>query len=108
MSANRRDPTIVRSRRRADRVLSRSNVGVHALGYVAATMRVAAEGGPTEKGGNHPPLESYPGKEDVLLGVHLTRVPFSVHVTYYRYLGSVPTGISGTLDWVNFSFEYRF
>jgi hypothetical protein len=40
--------------------------------------------------------------------VHLTRVPISVHLTYYRYFGSVPDGINSALDWVNFSFEYRF
>jgi len=35
----------------------------------------------------------YPGTQQGLLGLHLTRVPFSIHVTYYRYFGSVPAGI---------------
>ena len=69
---------------------------------------VPAEGGPTENGGNQSPLRPYPGRQEALLGVHLTRVPFSFHATYYRYFGPVPRGISSTLDWVNLSFEYRF
>jgi hypothetical protein len=69
---------------------------------------VAADGGPTENGGDRPALDSYPGKEEALFGLHLIRVPFGFHLTYYRYLDSLPTGIEGTLDWVNFSFEYRF
>jgi len=73
------------------------------IGYLAP-----AEGGPTESGVNQPPLEPYPGKEEFLFGFHVTRVPFSVHMTYYRYLGSSPDGINDSLDWVNFSFEYRF
>jgi hypothetical protein len=76
--------------------------------YHWITYMAAAEGSPTENGGNYPPFESYPGEEDVLRGLHLARVPFGVHLTYYRYLGSAPTDIGGTLDWVNFSFEYRF
>ncbi len=67
-----------------------------------------AEGGPTESGYIHPAVHPYPGTEQGLLGLHLTRVPFSIHATYYRYFGSVPAGIKGTLDWVNVSIEYRF
>lgn len=76
--------------------------------YNWITYLVAADGGPTENGGDHPGLDSYPGKEEALLGLHLIRVPFGFHLTYYRYLDPLPTGIEGTLDWVNFSFEYRF
>jgi len=76
--------------------------------YAWITYLAPAEGGPTENGGNHPALDSYPGAKQGLLGVHLTRVPFSVHLTYYRYFGSLPSGLNGGLDWVNFSFEYRF
>ena len=76
--------------------------------YNWITYLVAADGGPTENGGDHPALDSYPGKEEALFGLHLIRVPFGFHLTYYRYLDSLPTGIEGTLDWVNFSFEYRF
>jgi hypothetical protein len=34
-------------------------------------------------------------------------VPFSVHVTYYRYFGG-PEDVDSKTDWVNFSFEYRY
>ena len=67
-----------------------------------------AEGGPTESGYDHPGLRSYPGEQQGLLGLHLVRVPFGMHLTYYRYFGSGPEGIMGSSDWVNFSFEYRF
>jgi outer membrane protein LpxR len=72
------------------------------------TYLAPSEGGPTESGANQPVLRPYPGQKEVLFGVHLTRVPFSVHVKYYRYFASATPGISGNLDWVNFSFEYRF
>ena len=72
------------------------------IGYLAP-----AEGGPTESGVNQPPFESYPAKEEGLFGFHVTRVPYSVHMTYYRYFGSSPGRIHDSLDWVNFSFEYR-
>ena len=76
--------------------------------YSAITYLAVAEGGPTESGRNHPAFDSYPGKKEAILGLHLTRVPFSVHVTYFRYFASTPAGVDSTLDWVNFSFEYRF
>src|SRR6266850_2126324 len=76
--------------------------------YAWITYLAPAEGGPTENGGTHPALDSYPGAKQGLLGVHLPRAPFSVHLTYYRYFGSLPSGLNGGLDWVNFSFEYRF
>jgi hypothetical protein len=44
----------------------------------------------------------------VIAGFHLARVPFAVHVTYYRYLRQDGVGIEGSSDWVNLSFEYRF
>jgi hypothetical protein len=78
---------------------------------VARAMYIAylspAEGGPTESGYNHPKLEPYPGERVGLFGIHLTRVPFSVHVTYYRYFGG-PEDVDSKTDWVNFSFEYRY
>jgi hypothetical protein len=73
------------------------------IGYEAP-----AEGGPTESGYDHPALDSYPGTRQVLLGSHLVRVPFGFHLTYYHYFGSEPQGIDGSIDWINFSFEYRF
>jgi len=54
--------------------------------YNWITYLVAAEGGPTENGGDHPALGSYPGEKEVLFGLHLTRVPFSVHLTYCVFL----------------------
>jgi hypothetical protein len=76
--------------------------------YAWITYLAPSEGGPTENGGNQPAIRPYPGAKQGLLGVHLTRVPFSVHLTYYRYFGSAPFGVNSSLDWVNFSFEYRF
>ena len=68
------------------------------------------EGGATDNGGFHPGLESAPGDEQLLFGIHVTKVPLAFHVTYYRFLDkehfSEATG--GTLDWVNLSFERRF
>jgi lipid A 3-O-deacylase len=73
------------------------------IGYLAP-----AEGGPTESGYNHPKLDPYPGTEEMLLGLHFGKVPWGLHLTYYRYMGSPPKGIDSQPDWVNFSFEYRF
>jgi hypothetical protein len=44
----------------------------------------------------------------MLVGFHLARVPFALHVTYYRYYEQNDGGIQGSSDWVNFSFEWRF
>ena len=67
-----------------------------------------AEGGPTENGGHHPPLDSYPGSRQALAGAHLGKLAFGVHLTYYRYLEPVPRNVVGSIDWVNLSFEFRF
>lgn len=75
----------------------------HWISYLAG-----AEGGPTENGGYHPPLRPYPGTRDLLFGMHLLRFPYGFHVTYYRYVDSPPAGYLDKLDWMNFSFEYRF
>ena len=76
----------------------------HEITYLAG-----AEGGPTENGGEFPAFDSHPGRREVLFGVHCGRLPYSLHLTYYRYFGSaLPSGFDSTLDWVNFSFEYRF
>ena len=70
---------------------------------------VAAEGGDTENGGFHPPLVSTPGDRQVILGVHVAKIPLAFHVTYYRYVDHRVMGpIPSTLDWVNLSFERRF
>lgn len=67
-----------------------------------------AEGGETVSGERHPGLHPYPGEEEVAVGLHLSRMPWAVHVTYYRYFNQDNVGIQGSSDWVNFSFEYRF
>jgi hypothetical protein len=83
--------------------------------YVTLVGRVAyinhlapAEGGPTVNGGEHPGLDSEPGKVQMLVGYHFGRVPYSWHVTYYRYFREERIGIRATSDWINVSFEYRF
>ncbi|HET7608117.1 MAG TPA: lipid A deacylase LpxR family protein [Gammaproteobacteria bacterium] len=67
-------------------------------------------GGETDNGGFHPAIESAPGDKQVLVGIHVARVPLAFHLTYYRFFGdddfAARTG--GELDWVNFSFERRF
>jgi hypothetical protein len=67
------------------------------------------DGGATSSGGYHPGVDYERSPFQVLYGLHLSRAPFSFHLTYYSYYGEVlstPTGTS--LDWVNLSFEYRF
>jgi hypothetical protein len=79
------------------------------MGRAAAISYMAvAEGGATVNGGEHPPLRPYPGRYQMLVGFHLARVPFALHVTYYRYYEQNDGGIQGSSDWVNFSFEWRF
>lgn len=79
------------------------------VGRIAYISRLApAEGGETINGGEHPKLDSYPGKYQALLGYHLARIPFAIHLTYYRYFAQDELGIEASGDWINFSFEYRF
>jgi lipid A 3-O-deacylase len=67
-----------------------------------------AEGGETVNGGEHPKLPTYPGKYQMLTGFHLARIPFAFHLTYYRYFNQDRSGVNGSTDWINLSFEYRF
>ena len=77
------------------------------MGRAAYVTHMApAEGGRTVNGGEHPPLRPYPGRYVTLTGFHLARMPFAVHITEYRYLGR--SGVAGSSDWINLSFEYRF
>lgn len=66
------------------------------------------EGGETVNGDQHPGLDREPGMYQALLGYHLARVPFAFHLTYYKYFTEDKTGINGSTDWVNLSFEWRF
>jgi len=74
----------------------------------AVTYMAVAEGGATVNGGEHPALRPYPGRYQTLVGFHVARVPFALHLTYYKYYGQSDGGIKGSSDWINFSFEYRF
>lgn len=75
--------------------------------YAWINYLAPAEGGPTENGGSHPSFDP-PGKVQGLLGLHLVRVPFGIHITYFRYFDNPDPNLASSLDWVNFSFEYRF
>jgi hypothetical protein len=66
-----------------------------------------AEGGETENGGFHPKLRPYPGRYQALVGLHIARVPFAFHITYYHYFAQLSSEASSS-DWINLSFEYRF
>lgn len=64
------------------------------------------EGGETVNGGFHPEISPIPGREQVLFGAHVIRVPFGFNATYYHYLDE--EAFLSDRDWINFSFEYRF
>jgi len=76
--------------------------------YTWSTYLAPAEGGATENGGHHPPLDRYPGSRQALFGFHVGGAPFSFHATYYRYAEPLPNNIKGSIDWINLSFERRF
>ena len=79
------------------------------MGRVAHVTHMAlAEGGKTVNGGEQPKLRPYPGRYVTLAGLHVARLPFAVHVTDYRYYRQGRSGIAGSSDWINLSFEYRF
>ncbi len=68
------------------------------------------EGGPTDNGGFHPPFRSATRDEQLLFGVHVTKVPLAFHATYHRFLDDehflATTG--SKLDWISLSIERRF
>jgi len=72
------------------------------IGYLAP-----AEGGETESGYNHPSMDP-PAESDVVAGIHIVRVPFGVHFTYYHALDEGDGDVASSLDYWNLSFEYRF
>jgi hypothetical protein len=50
-----------------------------------------------------------PGDEQLIVGIHVAKLPLALHLTYYRYHNDdVSQLIPAELDWVNFSFERRF
>ena len=68
----------------------------------------ATQSGSTEDGGFRVGTAT-PGDEQLIVGVHVAKLPLAFHLTYYRYysddLGEL---IPAEFDWVNFSFERRF
>jgi hypothetical protein len=68
------------------------------------------EGGPTDNGGFHPPLQSASRDEQLLFGVHVTKVLLAFHLTYHRFLDDDHfLAVAGSeLEWVSLSFERRF
>ena len=67
------------------------------------------EGGDTTNGGYHPGIDYETTPLEVVFGLHLARARFAAHLTHYWYRDSVlgPSS-NATLDWTNFSLQYRF
>ena len=79
------------------------------MARVAQTWYQApAEGGETVNGGYHPELRPYPGENELITGMHLSRLPLALHLTYYDYFDEDQDVIKGSSDWINVSFEYRY
>jgi outer membrane protein LpxR len=79
------------------------------VGRTAYIQHLApAEGGETVDGGFQPGLDREPWGLQSLFGYHLESVPFAFHATWYHYFEQEKTGIKGSSDWINMSFEYRF
>ncbi|HKQ98162.1 MAG TPA: lipid A deacylase LpxR family protein [Candidatus Polarisedimenticolia bacterium] len=83
--------------------------------YVTVVGRLAkfehlapVEGGETANGLDHPGFNDYATDRQILLGMHLARVPWAFHLTYYRYFSSRGEDVDSMSDWINLSFEYRF
>jgi hypothetical protein len=68
-----------------------------------------ADGGLTESGGYHPGLDPNVGQSELIVGLHVRRAPWAVHLSYYRFfLGPEDVGLSSNLDWMNLSLEVQF
>jgi hypothetical protein len=68
----------------------------------------ATRSGVTENGGFRVGTAT-PGDEQLIVGLHVAKLPLALHLTYYRYRDDeVSDLIPAELDWVNFSFERRF
>jgi len=66
------------------------------------------ESSATENGGHYDPVISTPGRQQVIAGFHIAKVPLAFHVTYYRYLDDRTSALPSHRDWMNFSFERRY
>ena len=78
------------------------------VGRAARFDRLApVDGGETVNGLEHPGFDTYPTSKQVLLGLHLSQVPWAFHLTYYRYFDT-RNDVDSMSDWINLSFEYRF
>jgi len=76
---------------------------VRSVGRFAAT-----ESDMTENGGYREGVGT-PGDRQLIVGVHVAKLPLAFHLTYYRYTDEpLNAGVPAELDWANFSFERRF
>ena len=76
------------------------------------------EPGDTVNGNRHPGLDYDETAFQALLGIHVARKRFALHLTYYYYPSEIakpvvppPPGTESTgtsLEWVNVSLEYRW
>jgi len=78
---------------------------LRSLGEFAPT-----DGGDTRSGGSHPRVDDPPGDEQLIVGVHVAKLPLAFHLTYHRYFDGedLAAATGAELDWINFSFERRF
>ena len=68
----------------------------------------ATQSGMTQDGGYRVGTAT-PGDEQLIVGVHVAKLPLAFHLSYYRYRDDELSDlIPAMLDWVNFSFERRF
>lgn len=66
------------------------------------------EGGNTDNGGFHPGLDYEDTVFQALFGFHIARRNFAFHLTYYFYPDEVlNTPTDSSLEWANFTFEFR-
>jgi len=67
------------------------------------------EGGDTKNGGNHPGVDYNNFMYQFMPGAHLGYNQFMFHLTYYHFPQKVFSGdLPSTMDWFNFSLEYRW
>ena len=86
--------------------------------YFSAVLRASvfakiapADGGATANGGYHPGIHGETMPVEIILGAHLARLPFVLHVSFYHFLDSgrmLGVLSKSSLDWVNISIGYKF